>query len=376
MAARKRKPLPFTVDREDARSLLAQVADGLRTAIVCGHYAPGDIVPSSRALATALGVSRIVTEAALSRLADEGFVVPRPRAGTVVRDRGAKQWRGHVVFICPEGDENYYETVLASALRNRLSEAGWLFTQVCIPYTSPDDYDFARLDVALAQSVDLIVTMSIPQLVARVARQKVPYAICGGSLKKLPPSAVGVTYTDFALAMPDFAAACRAAGVKEVVGFYYNSSMGDVAALRAAGVRVRKVMVKADESQGALIGAKRAGLEVFSRLIAEGRLPRGTVCFINDDYVASGALMALACAGLKAPEDIRLVTFANRRLGPVYPRELTRMEFDARHAGEVLAAAVLEYLRTGVYPSDSVIGPKWVAGETLGAAEAAPSASG
>ena len=368
--------LPFAVNRNDARPLVDQVADGLRMAIVGGSYCPGDEIPSSRELVPLLGVSRIVTSAAITRLAKEGLVLTRHGLRPVVRDRGAKQWRGHVVFVTPEGDENYYETVLASALRNRLSEAGYLFTQVCIPYTSPDDYDFARLDVALAQSIDLIVTMSVPQLVARVARQKVPYAICGGSLKKMPSSAVGVTHTDFNLAMGDFAAACKAAGVKEVVGFYYNSSMGDVAALRQAGVRVRKVMVKADESQGALIGAKQAGLEIFSRLIAEGRLPRGTVCFINDDYVASGALMALACAGLKAPEDIRLVTFANRRLGPVYPRELTRMEFDARHAGEVLAAAVLEYLRTGVYPTSSVVGPKWVAGETLGAAGAAPSASG
>ncbi|MER2178287.1 MAG: GntR family transcriptional regulator, partial [Stenotrophomonas maltophilia] len=54
------------------RSLrLAQVADGLRDAIVSGCYAPGDIVPSSRALASGLGVSHIVTEAALKRLGEE-----------------------------------------------------------------------------------------------------------------------------------------------------------------------------------------------------------------------------------------------------------------------------------------------------------------
>ena len=75
--------------------------------------------------------------------------------------------------------------------------------------------------------------------------------------------------------------------------------------------------------------------------------------------------MAIAYAGLKVPEDIRLVTFANKRLGPVYPRELTRMEFDAREAGEVLSAAVLEYLETGVYPMNSVVRPIWIEGETM-----------
>ena len=106
-------------------------------------------------------------------------------------------------------------------------------------------------------------------------------------------------------------------------------------------------------------------METFAKLVAKGRLPRGTVCFINDDYLASGALMAIACAGLKAPEDIRLVTLANKRLGPVYIRELTRMEFDARHAGEVLSDAVLKYLKTGVYPLNSVVGPVWADGETM-----------
>ena len=75
--------------------------------------------------------------------------------------------------------------------------------------------------------------------------------------------------------------------------------------------------------------------------------------------------MAIAHAGLKAPEDIRIVTFANKRLGPVYPRELARMEFDARLAGERLSDTVLGYLKTGIFPPGSVVGPVWVEGETL-----------
>ena len=154
--------------------------------------------------------------------------------------------------------------------------------------------------------------------------------------------------------------------MKEVLNFYFWKTRADAAAvLRRAGIRVRNVLVKVDMSEGKLIGVKRAGMETFAKLIAKGRLPRGTVCLITDDYLASGALMAIACAGLKVPDDIQLVTFANKRLGPIYVRELTRMEFDARHAGEVLSDAILEYLRTGVYPSNSVVGPVWVEGETM-----------
>ena len=358
--------VPFSLNRGDSRPLVTQIIDGMRQAIVGGFYKPGDVIPSYRDLAPLLGVSTIVTKAALRQLAEEGFIVSRPRIGSVVRDRMEKQWRGHVVFVSEVGEENYAQTVLSGVLLDRLTAAGYLMTQVSIPQTSPGQYDFSRLDVALAQSVDLIVTVFARQpVLARLARQKIPYAVFSEHAK-IPPSAVGGTWLDLNLAMSDFATACAAEGVKEVLQFYFWPSMGDATeALRKVGVRVRKVLVKVDESGGTMIGARRAGMETFAKLIAKGRLPHGTVCLITDDYLASGALTAIACAGLKAPEDLRLVTFANKHLGPVYIRELSRMEFDARHAGKVLSDAVLEYLKTGVYPPNSVVGPVWVEGETM-----------
>ena len=361
------KTIPFSVNRNDVRPLFNQVVDGLREAIISGYYTPGEKIPTSRELCPILGVSRIVTQAALEQLAAEGLVVSRPRLGTVVRDRGEKRWFGHVLVVCPGGDENYVETVLASVLRERLTTAGYRFTLVNIPYVLPDNFDFSGLDVALAQTVDFIVAVSPrPKMIERLAKQKVPYMVVDDR-RKAPPSAVGCVWVDLNLAMEDFAAACKAEGVKEVVQLQFLPSMGDAtAAMRKIGLRVRKVHAEVDTSEGlTLIGIKQAGMEAMAKLVAKGCLPRDTVFFINDDYLASGALMAIAHVGLKAPEDIRIVTFANRRLGPVYPRELTRMEFDARHAGERLSDTVLEYLKTGIFPSGSVVGPVWVAGETM-----------
>ena len=371
--------LPFTVSRNDARSLLDQVSDGLREAIVCGHWKPGDEIPSSRELVDLLGVSRIVTKAALARIAAEGYILSRTGLKPVVRDRNEKRWLGHVLLVCPGGDENFVETVLASALRDRLAAADYLFTLINVPYAQSgetlvnfprsraDKFDFSRLDVALAQHVDLIVAVSprLPML-AYLEKQKVPYVVFGGRRTVLA-SAVGHIRFDMDLAMEDFAAACKMKGVKEVLQLrFWPSTEGEAAALRKAGVRVRKVMVDVDESDGALYGLKRAGMEAMAKLLAKGLPPRDTVVYVTDDYLASGALMAIAHAGLKAPEDVRLVTFANKRLGPVYPRELTRIEFDAYHAGEVLSDAVLEYLKTGVCTKNSVVGPAWVEGETMG----------
>ena len=43
------------------------------------------------------------------------------------------------------------------------------------------------------------------------------------------------------------------------------------------------------------------------------------------------------------------------------------MELDASNAGEAVAAAILEFLKTGEFRSGVAVGPKWIAGETMGA---------
>ena len=116
-----KKKVPFSVSKGDARSLVAQVADGFREAIVGGYYVPGDVLPSSRDLCPILGVSRIVTSAALEKLCAEGFAVARRKIGTVIADRSAKRWNGHVVFVYEKGDDNNHLKAMLS------SDAGFSF---------------------------------------------------------------------------------------------------------------------------------------------------------------------------------------------------------------------------------------------------------
>ena len=87
--------------------------------------------------------------------------------------------------------------------------------------------------------------------------------------------------------------------------------------------------------------------------------------FFADDYLAEGAITALGYAGLRAPEDVRIATWANKGLGPDYPVPLSRMEFDPVRAGATVADAIATYLKTGVFPEGVAVGPEWVKGETL-----------
>ncbi len=85
--------LLLELDRSRSRSLRSQIEGGLRDAITVGRLAPGTTLPSSRALATDLGVTRGVVVAAYDQLLAEGYLVARQGAGTVVNPAPASPAR-------------------------------------------------------------------------------------------------------------------------------------------------------------------------------------------------------------------------------------------------------------------------------------------
>lgn len=74
------------LDRSKPRGLRTQIEDELRCSIREGRLAPGTALPSTRALAGDLGVTRGVVVDAYDQLIAEGYLVARPGAGTVVND--------------------------------------------------------------------------------------------------------------------------------------------------------------------------------------------------------------------------------------------------------------------------------------------------
>src|SRR4051812_47392401 len=72
------------LDRSRPRGLRAQLEDGLRDAIRTGRLPPGRRLPSTRALAGDLGVTRGVVVAAYDQLLAEGYVTSQAGSGTVV----------------------------------------------------------------------------------------------------------------------------------------------------------------------------------------------------------------------------------------------------------------------------------------------------
>lgn len=362
-----KKRIPFKVRREDGVPLVRQVLDGMRDAIVGGYYAPGDALPPYAELAETLGVSQIVTKTALKRLVAEGFVAARPRVGSVVRDRSEKQWRGHVVFVCPDLDVGYFQTLFAETLRTRFNKEGYLFTRASVEHRDvAGAYDLSLLDAALARSVDLAVVLyDRPAIFRHLAKRGIPYVTVSGAMEP-PAGAAGLTRFDFNTAVPELVSACRAAGIRKVVQFRVPEPMCDAApALRAAGISVSTITLKSDYARGKLFSIEESGRTGMMKFAASHRLGGDTLLFFTSDYLARGMLMAMEHLGIKAPDDVRVVSFTNAGLGPAYFRELTRMEMNPAAAGGVVADAAMAYLRSGKYPVGTVIGPVWKKGETM-----------
>ena len=120
-----------------------------------------------------------------------------------------------------------------------------------------------------------------------------------------------------------------------------------------------------------------AAREVFAeRLAGRTRCPQRAAAawgqaalpdlvYFSDDYLCVGALAAFVAAGIRVPDDVRVVTWANSGNGPFYATELTRTEMDPQGDADKVATAVLARLegRPGDFPP--TLGPVFWKGATL-----------
>jgi GntR family transcriptional regulator/MocR family aminotransferase len=77
-------PVTVVLDRSSGLPLALQIAERIRALVQSGTLASPDRLPSSRSLATELGVARGVVEQAFDQLSAEGWVESRRGAGTFV----------------------------------------------------------------------------------------------------------------------------------------------------------------------------------------------------------------------------------------------------------------------------------------------------
>ena len=78
-----------------------------------------------------------------------------------------------------------------------------------------------------------------------------------------------------------------------------------------------------------------------------------------------GAVPVLLERGVRIPEDVKVVSLANKGFGPVFPKSLARIEFDFAAEAKRMAAGLMVWFRTGRFPELKDICPTYVRGETF-----------
>lgn len=364
--ARYKKP-PFELKRTMRGGLAEQLAAEFRRAIDTGYYRPGDMLPPVREQTALLKVSRVVVVRAMAMLAEERLVHPRPHYGCEVCSSEKPLWKGQVLIVVPPSGTQHYMNVICAKVREALIAAGYLALTVTVSRADDGEYDFAMLDLMMRQHTDLVVQLhDKPEIARWLSLRKTPFVrltVDAGS--SLPRGCIGAVRISSERAVVELAVHCRELGVKEVLVATARGYLHVKETLCAAGVNARYWEIGMPPGTPGPQVSQHA-LDAMAERLAEKR-PLPELIFFDDDYIASGAIVAMLYAGVRIPQDVRIAALTHRSSGSglAFPVLLTRIEVDSAADGRAAAAAVLEYLKTGTFPSGVTVGAKYVRGETL-----------
>ncbi|MEU6150585.1 PLP-dependent aminotransferase family protein [Actinosynnema sp. NPDC047251] len=250
--------LPVTLDRESAEPLAVQLAEALRAAAADGRLRSGDRLPSTRALADRLGVSRTVTAAAYEQLHAEGWIAGRHGSGTYVTTTPPGSLKGRPRRAAtPEPAEDVIDFAPGAPWAEGLDRAAW-----------------RRAWRAAADSLPLFRPQrgGLPEYRAVVAEHLLRHrglAVRGGLREELVLATGGTT-----AALVEIAAAVLRPG--DVVAVEEPGYQRAVGALRSARIKVVQAPV---DAEGLLVDGVPEGV-------------RGVYCSPAHQYPMGGRMSA------------------------------------------------------------------------------------
>lgn len=352
----------FSPDFSVQEDLCDQLAGWLRDRIASGRYKPGERLPTIRELAEMPHVSFTTARKAIERLSREGYVNARPHIGSVVMPKNITVWRGHVLLVVPEEDEtSYFVNAFCGELRRLLTSAKYLTTRVCVSRAPRGSC--AQIEVMLGRAVDFALLMYGTPRIARMLNEAgVPYIDFCGTRPKGARTWCFPQGDDEA--KRQFVEHCRRADVKTVTEVDFGNPGASSAAseLSAAGIEARHIVVNPQEKYGHLGGIERAAYEFFLKY---DRRQFPDLFLVWDDYLARGLLTAFLFRGVDIPSDVKVVTVANAGFAPVFPKFLTRIEFNPSRAGAAAAGFICSVLGKGRIPPPPSLGPTYIIGESF-----------
>ena len=356
------------LDPAASETLTEQLADNLRRAIANGVCKPGDTLPGVRRMATLCGTSVQVPIDAVKRLAEEGLVKPRPRIGSVVLGKSRKLWHGRVLMVHVGAHSNYGQNVFCAEIASRLAAANWRVAHTYVPRNESGYGNLASFSRMTAENLDLVLLPAYDPPVADIVQSSGhPYMLLSAQVgERKTPGCIGTMAMADEPAVAEFVRQCRETGVRHVLNLRFDvEKHPDFDSLRSAGVKVENMLLEVDQSDLRAESISRCAYEAVMARLSDRHSSRPDLIYFADDYLAVGGLWALERLGMRAPEDIKVVSLSNYGNAPFYPRPLTRFEYNHAEYAAKTVRAILRYLRTGQLPGTVFCAPQYKRGETF-----------
>jgi DNA-binding LacI/PurR family transcriptional regulator len=276
-------------------------------------------------------------------------------------------WKGQVLIVVPPDGGNTADNTMSTVLRNNLISNGYL--ALTAPVLRGDDgkCDFSLLELMLHQQTDLVVQLhDKPDISNWLSSHNIPFIRCTTDTDNLLQSCIGEIHFRKDTAISSFVSHCLEKNVNRVTVVSAWNQRATVESLKEAGIEVDNWHIELPRgAAGAQIS--KVALDFISERVPEIRERRIRNMFFTDDYLTSGALVALLGAGIRIPDELNIVTLVNKTNGSglTFNVPFTRLEADPIDWGRIVSESVLGYLKDGVFAPDVTIGPRYVRGETF-----------
>ncbi len=325
------------------------IAEAIRQEMADGRYRAGGMLPPVAELCKRFAATGNAVRCALHLLRDEGFVDITKHVGTVVTDKAAGAWKGHVLFVHTSVCASYYAQRLALRLGGRFEESGWCLHPVFLEPNVDGQMNVARLSRHLAAGVSFAIVLGDSRQIAELLDgAAVPYVFLDGYTRDFP-NARAVIRVETAECYADLIRVLKARGVRTLHEFDYDRRMDRSfkSQLLKAGIDVRRTLCAYEiDHEHELNDVRACGHRAVADFLADpkrhARLP--DVLLFDDDYLAFGGIAALLEAGLRIPDDIRVVIWSNKGNEPALGVTLARIENDPVSFADALSNYVIDLL--------------------------------
>ena len=330
-------------------STARKIAEAIRQEMADGRHRPGETLPSVTELRARFGAAAFAVRRALHLLRDEGLVTITKHVGAVVTDKAAFAWKGRVAFIHASTAASYFDQRLAIRLSQRFGTAGWAMDAIFLEAQRDGWLDDEPLRHRMACGFSFAIVQSEFRQIAELLDQAaVPYVVLNGYARDFP-SARAVIRESTAECYGELIGALKERNVRTIQEFDYNRRMDRnfQSQIRAAGISVRRVLSEFEnEMPHSLSDVMACGHQAVARFLANpaNRAHLPDVILFDDDYIATGGIVAMLEAGLRIPEDVRVVAYANRGNELITAVPLARIENNPDTSAELVADYVLALL--------------------------------